>query len=321
MTWDRPGVGPDAPRSVIRVGTRGSELARTQCRWFLDRLSERYPALNIELKIISTTGDHRTDVPLSKIGGKGLFSKEIDDALLHGHVGIAVHSLKDLPAELVMGLKLSAVPLREDPRDAWIHKAGTSWADAPAGTRIGTGSLRRGCIIRSLRPDLEVVPIRGNVDTRVRKLNEGDALDAIIVATAGLSRLGRAEEITERLDPTVFVPSPGQGSLGILSRELDAHMSTLLAGLNHPDSRNAAEAERAFLRIVEGDCTVPVAAHATVDAGNIHIRCLLGTPDGKQVVTLEKEGFTSMSPQVGEEAGRELLEAGGAEILQAIRGG
>ena len=320
-TWRRPGIGGmEDSRNATRVGTRGSALARTQTGHVMDLLSQRFPNIALQLRIIRTTGDERTDVPLSEIGGKGLFVKELDDALLQGDVHIAVHSLKDLPAELVLGVALGAVPQREDPRDAWVHRDGAGWREAPPGTRVGTSSLRRGAVVKSLRPDLEVVPLRGNVDTRMRKVAEGDGLDAAILAAAGLNRLGRGEEITELLDPNEFVPAVGQGCLAVTLRARDTNMRTLIAGLNHPHSRVAAECERAFLGVVEGDCRIPVAGHAEFVEHVLRITCFLATPDGGRIVKVVKEGFPSMPEELGREAAEELLEAGGAEILEQIRG-
>lgn len=319
-TWRRPGIGgQEDSRNAIFVGTRGSELARTQTATVMELIQTRYPGVALQMQVIRTKGDERTDVPLSEIGGKGLFVKELDDALTKGEVQIAVHSLKDLPAELATMVVLAAVPLREDPRDAWVHRDGASLADAPAGARVGTSSLRRGAMLRAVRPDLEIVPLRGNVDTRLAKVAAGE-MDAAILAAAGMARLGRLAEVTELLDVDTFIPAVGQGCIAITTRERDANMRTTLMGLNHPASRVAAEAERGFLAVVEGDCRIPVAGHAVMLEHSLKITCWLATPDGKQVAKIVKEGFPSMAESVGREAGAELLESGGAEILEIVRG-
>ncbi len=305
-------------RNSIHVGTRGSELARTQTGHVMDLIQTRYPGVALQLRVVRTTGDERTDVPLSEIGGKGLFVKELDDALTKGEVQMAVHSLKDLPAELATMVMLAAVPEREDPRDAWVHKDGASLAEAPAGTRVGTSSLRRGAMLRAARPDLEIVPLRGNVDTRLGKVAAGE-VDAAILAAAGMARLGRVEDATELLDVETFIPAVGQGCLAVTIRENDANLRTMLMGLNHPHSRVAAEAERAFLAVVEGDCRIPVAGHAVMLEHALQLTCWLATPDGSQVAKLVKEGFPSTPEDLGREAGEELLESGGREILEIVR--
>ncbi len=318
-TWRRPGIGgQEDSRHAIFVGSRGSELARTQTGHVMDLIQQRHPSVAMQLRVIRTKGDERLDVPLSEIGGKGLFIKELDDALVKGEVHIAIHSLKDLPAELATMVALGAVPLREDPRDAWVHKDGARLTEAPAGTRVGTSSLRRGAMLRLARPDLEVVPLRGNVDSRLAKVASGE-VDAAILAAAGMARLGRKEEATEFFDVDTWIPAVGQGCLAVTVRERDANMRTMLAGLNHPASRVAAEAERAFLAVVEGDCRIPVAGHAVMLEHSLKITCWLATPDGGRVARVDKEGFPSMAAELGEEAGRELLESGGAEILELVR--
>ncbi len=319
-SWRRPGIGEDDSRRAIKVGTRGSALARTQTEWVVELLQTRYPNVALQLHVVRTTGDERTDVPLHEIGGKGLFVKELDVALLRGQVQVAVHSLKDLPAELAEGTALAAVPKREDPRDAWIHRDGTPWGEAPAGTRVGTSSLRRGAIVLSQRPDLELAPLRGNLDTRLDKLREEDAFDAIIVAAAGLNRLGRGEEATELLDPEVFVPAVGQGCLAVVQRARDTNTRSLLMGLNDPAGRVAAETERAFLTELEGDCRIPIAGHAVLEESYVRMTCLVATPDGRQVARVEHRGFASMCESVGVEAAEKLLEAGGAGDPRAAPG-
>lgn len=320
-SWMRPGIGTDDSRRAVHVGTRGSALARAQTEAVIETIQLRYPNVPLQLRVVRTTGDERTDVPLYEIGGKGLFVKELDVALLRDQVQMAVHSLKDLPAGLADGLMLGAVPKREDARDAWIHRDGTPLAESPAGTRVGTSSLRRAAIVRALRPDLEIVPLRGNLDSRLEKLRADGDVDAIIVAAAGLNRLGYGNQATELLDPEVFVPAVGQGCLAVVIRAGDTNRRTFCAGLNDPAARVAAEAERAFLEELEGDCRIPLGGHAVLDDNYIQMTGLLATPDGATVIRRTRRGFTSMCDTVGRELAQELLDAGGREILDALKGG
>ncbi|OFV89876.1 MAG: hydroxymethylbilane synthase [Acidobacteria bacterium RBG_16_68_9] len=302
----------------MRIGTRGSRLARVQAGWVQARLSAAVPGLTSELVIIRTTGDRIIDRPLSAVGGKGLFVKEIEEALLAGEVDCAVHSLKDLPAELAPGLVLAAVPEREDPRDVLLTRQGAGLADLPRGAQVGTSSLRRAALVRAVRPDLRVMGLRGNVDTRLRKLSEG-VIDALLLAWAGLRRLGIVHPHVEPLPADEFVPAIGQGALALESR-CDA-TAELLGAIEDRPSRHAIEAERAFLLAVGGSCVTPLAAHATVAGQALTLRALIAQPDGARVLRGEREGRADDGVRLGTELAHALLEQGGAEILRALEAG
>lgn len=300
---------------MLRIGTRGSQLALAQARWVQAKLHARYPQHRTELLTIKTTGDRVLDQPLSTIGGKGVFVKEIEDALLNNVIDCAVHSLKDVPATLAPGLVLAAIPEREDPRDVLIGRNTVRLKDLPRSARVGTGSLRRMALLRAFRSDLDVAQLRGNVDTRLRKLDDGQ-IDAVVLAVAGLRRLGIERPGLELLDPDDFIPAVGQGALAIESREDGT--GDLLAGIDHATSRSAVTAERAFLLRVGGSCRTPLAAHAILDHGQIVLRALIARPDGTQVVRGIRRGNVAQSPQIGTDLADELLGRGGAAILQAL---
>src|ERR1035437_4911224 len=295
---------------MLVIASRGSQLALWQGRWVAAPLSAAGPECRIE--IIKTTGDKIADVPLAKVGTKGLFTKEIEEALLDGRADLAVHSLKDLPTELPEGLVLAAVPEREDPRDAVVGK---KLADLQPGTKVGTSSLRRAAQLLKLRPDLQVESIRGNLDTRLRKLDEGQ-YDAILLAAAGLKRLGWGDRIAEILEPEQMCPAVGQGALAIETRAgFEA-----VAMLDHPDTHTAILAERAVLRALGGGCQVPIGAYATLweGAGLIHLRAIVAAPDGSQVIRTAFEGPTAEAAELGAEVAAELLSRGARQILEAI---
>ena len=300
---------------TLRIGTRGSQLALTQSRWVQAALQRHLSNLVVELVTIKTTGDRFLDVPLSAIGGKGVFVKEIEEALTDGRIDMAVHSMKDVPTELAPGLVIAAIPLREDPRDRLISRSSGTLHDLPHGARLGTSSLRRMALVRAQRPDLDVVTLRGNVDTRLRKLDAGE-LDAIVLAAAGLHRLGITRADSTVLDPVDFVPAIGQGALAIESRD-DASRQ-LLAALDDADTRVAVSAERAFLAQVGGSCRTPLAAHAVVNAGEVELRALIANPDGTQVVRGTRSGVTSTADALGRDLAEELLQRGGRGILDAL---
>jgi len=302
----------------IRIGTRGSALALAQATWARDALARRYPERGATLVVIKTSGDRFVDRPLADIGGKGLFVKEIDEALLAGTVDCAVHSMKDLPAALAPGLHLAAVPRREDPRDVLITQAGVAFAALRAGARVGTSSLRRAALLRHLRPDLTITPLRGNVDTRLRKVAAGE-LDAIVLAAAGLHRLGLAPPAAEPLDPGVFVPAVGQGALALETRA-DAS-ATLLAWLDDPVTRAAVEAERAFMQAVGGSCHTPLAAHATVGAAQLRLQALVASPDGTRVLRGDRTGPAAAATDIGAALAAELIDRGATDILNQTRPG
>jgi hydroxymethylbilane synthase len=306
------------PRT-IRIGTRGSHLALTQTHWVEAQLQARHPDVSTDVVIIKTTGDKLKDVPLAQVGGKGLFIKEIEEALLAGEVDLAVHSLKDMPAEMPPGCVLGAVPLREDCRDAFISQRYASLAEIPAGGRVGTGSLRRKVQILHRRPDLEVVHLRGNVDTRLRKL-ETEGLDAIILAAAGLKRLGLGHIPRGFLDETEMLPAIGQGALGLEVRADDQERLELLGPLNHYPSQVAVTAERAFLARLEGGCVVPVAALGRLEDGSLSLAALISDLEGRQVLQDRLVGPPEEAGVMGRRLAEMLLERGGRKILQEIFG-
>jgi len=300
----------------IRIGTRGSALALTQARWTLRALEGQATGRPVELVIIKTSGDRFVDRPLSAIGGKGLFVKEIEEALSEGRIDCAVHSMKDVPAELAPGLTIAAVPARVDPRDVVLSRTGAPLSELPAGARLGTSSLRRMALVRAFHAGLEIVPLRGNVDTRLRKLDAGE-LDAIVLAAAGLQRLGITRQNVEKLDPKHFVPAIGQGALAIETRLTDIPDEVL--ALEHAPTRAATEAERAFLLAVGGSCHTPLAAHATLDGEGLHLRALIASPDGQRVIRGERSGDAVEAAALGASLAEELLSLGGDEILRALQ--
>jgi hydroxymethylbilane synthase len=299
---------------MLTIGSRGSQLALWQARWVAARLNELGHECRIE--VIRTTGDKITDVPLAKVGTKGLFTKEIEEALLAGAADLAVHSLKDLPTELPPGLKLAAIPEREDPRDAVV---GRRLTQLHQGARVGTSSLRRSAQLLALRPDLIVEPLRGNLDTRLRKVSEGQ-YDAIVLAAAGLKRLGWADRIAEILEPETMCPAVGQGALAIETRDGDGAVRAATAALDHPPTSIAVTAERAVLAGLGGGCQVPLGAYAMVSGDRIHLRAAITSADGTILIRRETEGPAAEPERLGAELVRELLDAGGQEILEAIYG-
>lgn len=300
---------------LIRIGTRGSQLALTQARWVQLRLQQLHPQLTVELTTIKTAGDRFVDQPLSTLGGKGVFVKEIEDALLAGRIDCAVHSMKDVPSELAPGLVVAAIPAREDPRDVLITRAGNGLRDLPSAARLGTSSLRRMALLRSMRPDLTVQTLRGNVDTRLRKLDAGE-LDAIVLAAAGLRRLAIHRENATFFDPLDFVPAIGQGALAIESRG-DA-TAALLSALDHRETHIAVTAERAFLARVGGSCRTPLAAHATLGGDVLTVRALIASLDGTKVIRGDRTGPHTAAADLGTALATELLARGGAKILQEL---
>ncbi len=307
------------PEAKIRLGTRGSALALAQARWVQEQLTARHPHCRVELVVIKTTGDTLHDVPLAQVGGKGLFIKEIEEALLSGQVDLAVHSLKDLPAQVPAGLMLGAVPAREDHRDAFISKRYPNLEAIPAGGRIGTGSLRRRAQILHLRPDLEIVPLRGNVDTRLKKM-ESLGLDALILAAAGLNRLGLGQVYRGLLPETEMLPAVGQGALGLEVRAADRRLQELLAFLDHPPSRVAVTGERAFLARLEGGCLVPVAALGRETGGSLTLEGLISDLEGRRYLRDRVSGPEDQAWSLGMALADRLLSRGGREILAALSG-
>ena len=322
------------PRTLI-IGTRGSPLAVWQAEHVAARLGETCPGLSVQLERIRTTGDRILDVPLAQVGGKALFVKEIEEALLAGRVDLAVHSMKDVPTDLPEGLTIAAIPQREDPADVLISREGRRLADLPRGARVGTSSLRRQSQLLQHRPDLVVVGLRGNLDTRIRKLGS-EGLDAIVLAAAGVKRLGLDRLVTEALPPDVVLPAVGQGALGIEIREPqggrgaggqggreggESRVAELVKALDHADTHTAVRAERAMLRRLGGGCQVPIAALASVEGTALLLRGLIASTDGATVIRGEARGAAADPDAVGHGLAVELLERGGRVILQGILGG
>ncbi|MBP8810992.1 MAG: hydroxymethylbilane synthase [Kofleriaceae bacterium] len=300
------------------IATRGSALALWQAEHVKARLEATRPGLAVELLTLSTAGDRILDVALAAIGGKALFVKEIEQALLDGRAHVAVHSMKDLPAELAPGLALAAVSSREDPRDAIVSPHG-ALAALPAGAVLGTSSLRRQCQLLAHRPDLQIKLLRGNVPTRVGKLDAGD-YDAIVLAAAGLTRLGLADRITEALPIEVCLPAVAQGVLAIETRADDADtMALVREALHDPTEADRIAAERSFLAAMGGSCQTPLAAHALLDGGALELRALCGTPDGTTVLRATARGPRTEAVALGERAAAELLAAGAGAIVAACR--
>jgi hydroxymethylbilane synthase len=304
---------------AIRIGTRGSPLAVWQAEWVRSELLARHPQRKAELIKIKTTGDKILDVPLAKVGGKGLFVKEIETALLEGRIDLAVHSMKDMPAEIPEGLCIGAVPKRESPLDVLISNKARSFAALPEGARLGSSSLRRGAQLLHARADITVHPLRGNLDTRIRKL-ETEGLDAIVLAAAGVRRLGLEAHITEYLPESIMLPAIGQGALSIEIREDDGETRRLVGSLDHRETRVAVESERAFLMRLEGGCQVPIAAHAKVHGDTVELAGLVAEVDGSQLLRQNMKGRVGQHKELGIELANELLERGGKKILEDILG-
>jgi hydroxymethylbilane synthase len=280
-------------------------------------LKQAHPGLEIELLGMSTQGDKILDTPLAKIGGKGLFVKELEQGMLEGSADIAVHSMKDVPVAFPAGLHLPVIMQREDPRDAFVSNLFASLDDLPTGSRVGTSSLRRQCQLSANRPDLEILPLRGNVNTRLRKLDEGE-YDAIILASAGLIRLGFAERIRTYLSTTDSLPAIGQGAIGIECRIGDERINQLLKPLHDRDTATCVLAERAMNNRLEGGCQVPIGGHAVLSGDRLHMRGLVGSTDGRQIVRAESSGHRDEAEQIGISTAEELLNKGASEILKAL---
>ncbi|MBF0528278.1 MAG: hydroxymethylbilane synthase [Deltaproteobacteria bacterium] len=299
------------------IGTRGSALALKQANWVKDRLEEAWIDLKVDLSIIKTKGDKILDVPLAKVGGKGLFVKEIEDALLDGRVDLAVHSMKDVPTDLPEGLFIAAVPPRVDYRDALISKTGAELSDLPAGSKIGTSSLRRQAQLLRLRPDVVVVTLRGNLDTRINKLFT-ENLDAIIVAAAGLERMGLTHRATQFLEPETMLPAIGQGTLGVEARSDDHRVLSRLTILHHQPSAVRLAAERAFLATMGGGCQVPLAALAELSYDHLTLTGLVADPDARRYYRQSITSPISQAVQTGHELANRLLAAGGRDIMMDL---
>jgi len=302
---------------LIRIATRKSALALWQANHVQALLRETHPGIEIELVKIVTKGDRIIDRPLAEIGGKGLFLKELESALLEGDADLAVHSMKDVPAEMPPGLVLDAVLPRANPYDALVSRGGRLLADLPAGSRIGTCSLRRQSMLLALRPDLVVKELRGNVDTRLRKLDEGQ-YDAIILACAGLQRLGLGERITETLSGPGWLPASTQGIIGLQCRIDDAETRALIAPLADQKTAVVAFAERAVARVLEASCQVPLAVHGILSEGTVRLDAVVGTPDGTEVVKASGKAPASEAIALGEQIAADLLQNGAGKIIQSL---
>jgi hydroxymethylbilane synthase len=307
----------------ISIGTRGSKLALWQAEWIKSVLEKRYTYLEIELNKIKTTGDRILDVPLAKVGGKGLFVKEIEEALLRHKADIAVHSMKDVPTEFPEGLHLAVVCRREDPRDAFISQIQNAkfkvqkFKDLPSHATIGTSSLRRSCQLLNIRPDLRIEQLRGNLDTRLRKLDKGQ-FDAVILAAAGVKRLGLKNRITEILPFKISLPAIGQGAIGIECRIDDEFIRDLIAPLNHPETLLCVKTERAFLKRLGGGCQVPIAAYAKLDNGKVKMDALVGSITGERIIKGHIEGSPVHVEYLGIKLAEDILSRGAKEILDEV---
>jgi hydroxymethylbilane synthase len=299
----------------VTIGTRGSRLALWQAEWVRAQIERRFPGTAVALAVIKTQGDKILDVPLAQVGGKGLFVKEIEAALLDGRVDLAVHSMKDMPAEVPEGLAIGAVPERETATDVLVSRGALPLRGIEPGGVIGTSSLRRAAQIRHLRPDLTVVPLRGNVETRLAKLDGGE-LAGIVLAAAGLKRLGLAERASEHLPPDVMLPAVGQGALCVEVRREDPVIGPIVAALDHRESRLAVSAERAFLRRLQGGCQVPIAGHARIEGPRLALAGLVAGVDGTPLVADRRSGPAETAETIGMELAEILLGRGADEILR-----
>jgi hydroxymethylbilane synthase len=306
-----------AEKNIVRIATRRSPLAMWQAEYVRDRLMEHHPGLEVEFVKMVTQGDKILDTPLAKVGGKGLFVKELEVGMLEGRADIAVHSMKDVPVEFPEGLHLAVVCPREDPRDAFVSNTYKQFENLPEGARVGTSSLRRTCQLRALRPDLQILDLRGNVNTRLQKLDEGQ-YDAIILASAGLIRLEFRERITQFLEPETSLPAIGQGAVGIECREDDERIHRLLAPLNDEETAIRVRAERAFNHRLEGGCQVPIAGYALLEDEEVWMRGLVGRPDGTEVVRGEIRGPLTQAQNLGTQLADELLSRGAGAILKDV---
>jgi hydroxymethylbilane synthase len=303
---------------TLRIGTRASQLALWQANWVKSELEKRYPGLEVTLTKIKTQGDKILDVPLAMVGGKGLFVKEIEEAMLRGEIDIAVHSMKDVPTIFPEGLALHCITEREDPRDIVILRSGFStFMDLPQGARIGTSSLRRKAQLLHLRPDFHMIDIRGNVETRIRKLTD-ENLDAVVLAAAGMNRLGFASQIGEYLPADLSIPAIGQGALGIESRIADAEVNALIDFFNHPPTAWAVKAERAFLRRLEGGCQVPIGAFGTVSGDTLTLTGFVSDVEGKELLKKTVTCPVAEAEHMGTSLADDLLIQGAGKILNEV---
>jgi hydroxymethylbilane synthase len=304
---------------LIRIATRRSPLALWQAEHVASLLKASHPTINIELVKMVTQGDKILDTPLSKIGGKGLFVKELEQGMLNGDADIAVHSMKDVPAELPTGLEIGAILHREDPHDAFVSNNYSTLDELPKGAVVGTSSLRRQCQLLEKRPDLQIKSLRGNVNTRLQKLDDGE-YDAIILAAAGLIRLGFEARIKSALPADTMLPAIGQGAIGIECRTGDEATKALLSCLHHDETANRVKAERAMNFTLEGGCQAPIAGHAEIKNGTLRLRGLVAEPDGSLMVTEDLDGPTANAEEIGTTVAKRLLTAGAKDILDRLYG-
>jgi len=300
---------------TIRIGTRGSRLALRQTDAVVAALRQRFPDRRFEVRTLRTTGDRQTQEPLDQIGGVGVFVKELESALLAGEIDMAVHSLKDVPTGLPEGLIIAAVPGREDPRDALVSRNGAKLADLPPGTRVGTGSARRACQLRALRRDITVAGIRGNVDTRLRKVEAGE-VDAVVMAAAALARMGWLDKAAEVLSFDLMLPAPGQGALAVEIRSDDEAIRQMAAAIDDGDYHQAVTAERAFLARLGGGCSVPIAALGEIDGGRLRLQGLVGDREGIRILRADLEGPAADVEALGVRLAEKLLAEGAGELLE-----
>ena len=304
-------------RKKIVIGTRSSKLALWQAGFVAECLKEEYPGLEVEMKLMTTKGDKILDAPLAKIGGKGLFTKELEQEMLEGGIDLAVHSLKDMPTEVPEGLVIAAITKRADPGDAVVSLKYGHFADLPQGAKVGTSSLRRKAQLLHARPDLKIQDLRGNVNTRLRKLEE-ENFDAIVLAVAGLTRLGFKDRIAEVMPRDIMLPAVGQGALAIEARGDDAEILEMLAFLNDEDMVACAKGERAFLAKVEGGCQVPVGVYGSVEQDELQLEAVIASLDGARLYRDRLTGNKSEAEELGGELAEKLLAAGGLEIMQEL---
>ncbi len=307
-------------RNKIIVGSRASELALTQTRWVIQSLKEKFNHIDFEIIEIKTIGDKILDKTLDKIGGKGLFVKEIEAALLQNEIDIAVHSMKDVPTEMTEDLMIGAITKREDIRDVLISKNGLDIANLPLGARIGTSSLRRAAQLLNFRPDLQMEPIRGNIATRIKKI-EQLGLDGVILAAAGILRMGWEDQITEYISTDICIPAVGQGALGIQVRSKDQEIIDIVRELNDPTVEICVNAERSFMRELKGGCHVPIGAYAWMDGDNVKMKTVVSAPDGKEQIKMEETSHPRDGEMLGINMATKSLKQGAKEILTRIEAG
>ncbi|MRR16624.1 MAG: hydroxymethylbilane synthase [Deltaproteobacteria bacterium] len=301
----------------MKIGTRGSKLALAQTQTVVDQLKKVLPEIAAEVTVIKTSGDIMQDVSLLQIGGQGVFVKEIEEALLSGGIDLAVHSMKDVPGDIPEGLTFAAVLQREDVRDVLVSRGRTKFEFMPKGARIGTGSLRRGAQIKLFMPDIEIVPLRGNIDTRLKKIETED-LTGVILAAAGLKRLGYAERITQFLPTEIMLPAVGQGALGLQIRKSDAQLMQILAALSHVPTATEVAAERSYLRALGGGCRLPIAAYGLIEGGRLTLEGLVAAPDGSSYVRDKVWGGLHESEAMGKRLADMIMEKGGKKLLDLV---